>query len=84
LKASSANTNAAAAGAALSYLGKDAIISADETYLAGGGEANWAYRMPESATEMTIKVRDMQGRVVYETTTAASRRRANISSRGMA
>src|SRR6201991_3075443 len=37
---------AASAGAALSYLGKDAIIEADETYLAGG-EANWAYRLPE-------------------------------------
>jgi flagellar basal-body rod modification protein FlgD len=63
--------NAAAAGAALSYLGKDAIISADETYLAGDpASANWAYRMPEGATEMTVKVRDMQGRVVYETNTA--------------
>lgn len=62
--------NAAAAGAALSYLGKDAIIAADETYLAGG-EANWAYRLPEAATSMTIKVKDAQGRVVYETNTAA-------------
>lgn len=62
--------NAAAAGAALSYLGKDAIISADETYLAGG-EANWAYRLPEAATSMTVSVKDMQGRTVYETNTAA-------------
>jgi flagellar basal-body rod modification protein FlgD len=63
--------NAAAAGAALSYLGKDAIIESDETYLAGEPPtANWAYRMPESATSLTIQVRDMQGRVVYETTTA--------------
>ncbi len=62
--------NAAAAGAALSYLGKDAIISASETYLAGG-EANWAYRLPEAATSMTISVKDMQGRTVYETNTAA-------------
>jgi flagellar basal-body rod modification protein FlgD len=60
---------AASAGAALSYLGKDAIIEADETYLAGG-EAAWAYRLPENATTMTISVRDMQGRTVYETTTA--------------
>ncbi|OQW62829.1 MAG: hypothetical protein A4S17_07795 [Proteobacteria bacterium HN_bin10] len=60
---------AAAAGAALSYLGKDAIIEADETYLAGG-QANWAYRLPENASSMTIKVKDMSGRVVYETTTA--------------
>ena len=61
---------AASAGAALSYLGKDAIIEADETSLAGG-EANWAYRLPESANSMTIQVKDMQGRVVYETNTAA-------------
>ncbi|MGD9965980.1 MAG: flagellar hook assembly protein FlgD [Hyphomonadaceae bacterium] len=60
---------AASAGAALSYLGRDAIIEADETYLAGG-EANWAYRLPENASSMTIKVKDMSGRVVYETTTA--------------
>ena len=62
--------NAAAAGAALSYLGKDAIISASETYLAGG-EANWAYRLPEAATSMTVSVKDMQGRTIYETNTAA-------------
>lgn len=63
---------AASAGAALSYLGKDAIIEADETYLAGDPPtANWAYRMPEAATSMTIQVKDMQGRVVYETNTAA-------------
>jgi flagellar basal-body rod modification protein FlgD len=61
---------AASAGAALSYLGKDAIIEADETYLAGG-EAAWAYRLPETATSLTITVRDAQGRDVYETTTAA-------------
>lgn len=61
---------AASAGAALSYLGKDAIIEADETYLAGG-EANWAYRLPEAATSMTITVKDAQGRTIYETTTAA-------------
>lgn len=62
--------NAAAAGAALSYLGKDAIISANQTYLAGGG-ANWAYRLPEAATEMTVSVKDMQGRTVYSSTTEA-------------
>ena len=60
----------ASAGAALSYLGKDAIIEADETYLAGGS-ANWAYRLPASADAMTIKVKDASGRVVYQTTSAA-------------
>lgn len=64
--------NAAAAGAALSYLGRDAIIESDETYLAGDpASANWAYRLPEAATSLTVQVRDMQGRVVYETNTAA-------------
>jgi len=63
--------NAAAAGAALSYLGRDAIIEGDETYLAGDPpEANFAYRMPEAATSMTVQIKDMQGRVVYETNTA--------------
>ena len=59
---------AASAGAALSYLGKDAIIEADETYLAGG-EANWAYRLPDTATSMTVTIKDASGRTVYETTT---------------
>ena len=60
---------AASAGAALSYLGRDAIIEADETYLAGGS-ANWAYRLPQNATSMTINVKDASGRTIYTTTTA--------------
>jgi len=64
-----AQYQAASAGAALSYLGRDAIIEADETYLAGGA-ANWAYNLPEAATSMTVTVKDRSGRTVYETTTA--------------
>jgi flagellar basal-body rod modification protein FlgD len=64
-----AQYQAASAGAALSYLGKDAIIEADETYLAGG-EANWAYRLPDTATSMTVTIKDASGRTVYETTAA--------------
>lgn len=60
---------AASAGAALSYLGKDAIIEADETYLANGA-ANWAYNLPGAASQMTINIKDASGRVVYSTTTA--------------
>jgi len=60
---------AASAGAALSYLGRDAIIADDSTYLAGG-VANWAYRLPEAANTITITVRDASGRAVYETDTA--------------
>lgn len=59
---------AASAGAALSYLGKDAIIEADETYLAGGS-ANWAYRLPEAASSITVTVKDSSGRTVYESNT---------------
>jgi len=61
---------AASAGAALSYLGKDAIIEANETYLANG-EANWAYNLPENAASMTVNVRDMSGRIIYTSTTEA-------------
>jgi flagellar basal-body rod modification protein FlgD len=60
---------AASAGAALSYLGRDAIIEANETYLANGA-ANWAYDLPANADSMTVQVRDLGGRVVYTSTTA--------------
>lgn len=61
---------AASTGAALSYLGKDAIIEADDTYLAGG-QANWAYELPTTADALTLRVVDANGRTVYTTTTAA-------------
>lgn len=61
---------AASAGAALSYLGKDAIIEANDTYLAGG-EARWAYALPEAANDLDIQVRDARGRTVFTSTTAA-------------
>lgn len=61
---------AASAGAALSYLGKDAIIEAQDTYLAGG-QANWAYRLPERAGELAINVLDENGRTVFTATNAA-------------
>jgi flagellar basal-body rod modification protein FlgD len=64
-----AQYQAASAGAALSYLGRDAIIEADETYLAGG-VANWAYDLPETASSLTINIKDAQGRTVYTTTAA--------------
>lgn len=61
---------AASAGAALSYLGKDAIIESNQTYLASG-QANWAYRLPSAATSLTIDVKDANGRTIYTTNTAA-------------
>lgn len=60
---------AASTGAAISYLGKDAIIEADETYLANGS-ANWAYQLPENASSLTINVVDSNGRTVYTTATS--------------
>lgn len=61
---------AASAGAALSYLGRDAIIEDNATYLAGG-EANWAYNMPSAASALEVNVRDSSGRIVYTSTTEA-------------
>jgi flagellar basal-body rod modification protein FlgD len=60
---------AASAGAALSYLGKDAIISAaDTTYVHSDtkeNETNWAYNLSSGADEVTVEVKDSSGRVVY-------------------
>ena len=74
---------AATAGAALSYLGKDAIIAADETYLAGG-EANWAYRCRNAATIMTITVKDSQRTHGLRDRRPRRAALANTSSLGMA
>ncbi|MBY0565606.1 MAG: flagellar hook assembly protein FlgD [Hyphomonadaceae bacterium] len=60
---------AATAGSALSYLGRDAIVQASETSFANG-VANWAYRLPEAAESVTVSVRDARGREVFSTTTA--------------
>ena len=57
---------AASAGAALSSLGRDAIIDASNTYLANGS-ANWAYSLPSAANELNIQVRDARGRTVFTT-----------------
>jgi flagellar basal-body rod modification protein FlgD len=70
LEALVAQYRAASTGAALSYLGKDAIIEADDTYLVNG-QANWAYDLPATAETMTIRVLDASGRTVYTTTGAA-------------
>ena len=59
---------ASTAGAALSYLGRDAIIETDSTASAGTG-ANWAYKLAGSAQELTLTVRDANNRDVFSTTT---------------
>ncbi|MDX2275770.1 MAG: flagellar hook assembly protein FlgD [Hyphomonadaceae bacterium] len=67
-----AQYQAASAGAALSYLGKDAIIAAsDTTYVhdeTKENKTNWAYDLPSAADSVTIKIKDASGRVVYTTT----------------
>lgn len=60
-----AQNHAAAAGTALSYLGRDAIIESDTTVLAGGA-ANWAYNLESTAESVTISVRDSAGREVFK------------------
>lgn len=57
---------AASAGAALSYLGREALIESNQTLLANGA-ANWGYSLPTTADEVTLQVRDARGRTVYET-----------------
>lgn len=57
---------AASAGAALSYLGKDALIEADTATLAGGG-AIWAYNLPEAANSVKISIRNANGVEVFKT-----------------
>lgn len=55
---------AASAGAALSYLGKSAIIEGHDTILAGG-HANWAYRLDDPAATVTLNVKNADGRTVF-------------------
>jgi flagellar basal-body rod modification protein FlgD len=57
---------AASAGAALSYLGKDALIEADTSTLPAGGAATWAYNLPEAAASaVEISIRNASGVEVF-------------------
>ena len=58
---------AATAGSALSYLGRDAIIQANDTALANG-KADWAYNLNSTADTVTLTVRDSHDRDVFTTT----------------
>lgn len=66
LEALAAQYQAASAGAALSYLGRGALIESNTTVLAGG-EAQWGYLLDTAAENVRIEVRDANGRTVYET-----------------
>src|SRR5215813_11873288 len=57
---------AASAGAALSYLGRDAIIESDATTMANK-QALWAYTLDGSADTVKLTVRDGQNRDVFTT-----------------
>ena len=57
---------AASAGAALSYLGRDALIESNQTTLTNGA-ATWGYSLQSSAQDVTLTVKDSHGRTVFET-----------------
>jgi flagellar basal-body rod modification protein FlgD len=57
---------AASAGAAISYLGRDALIESNQTLLANG-QASWGYTLVGGAQDVTLEVRDARGRTVFET-----------------
>lgn len=57
-------SRAAAAGTALSYLGKEAILASSNTFLSNDA-AKWSYSLPEDARSVTLEVRDASGRAVF-------------------
>ncbi len=59
--------SAATAGAALSYLGRDALIESDSTALVNGA-ASWGYTLAGAADALTLTVKDARGATVFETT----------------
>lgn len=59
------NYQAASAGTALSYLGRDALIESDTTTLANS-QASWGYSLPSGASSVSLTVKDTHGRTVYQ------------------
>jgi len=57
---------AASAGAALSYLGKGALIQSD-TVRMSNGIAQWGYSLPSTANTVRLEVRDASNRTVFQT-----------------
>jgi flagellar basal-body rod modification protein FlgD len=56
---------AASAGAAISYLGRDAIIESDTTSLANG-RAQWSYALSQQTEDVKLTVTDRGGRTLFE------------------
>ncbi|MBS0386458.1 MAG: flagellar hook assembly protein FlgD [Proteobacteria bacterium] len=65
LEGLAAQYQAASAGAALSYLGKAALIQSDTVRLANG-QANWTYSLPSTASSVSLEVRDASNRTVLQ------------------
>ena len=59
-----AHYQAASAGTALSYLGRDAIIESDTATLAGG-QAAWSYNLASTADSVRLEVRDSHNKTLY-------------------
>ncbi|HVZ99586.1 MAG TPA: flagellar hook assembly protein FlgD [Caulobacterales bacterium] len=62
-----AQYQAASAGSALSYLGRDAILASPYSTLGNqeGAKANWAYAFDKTPANVTLSVKDAAGHVVY-------------------
>jgi flagellar basal-body rod modification protein FlgD len=58
---------AASAGAALSYLGRTALIQSDTTAL-DNGQASWNYSLPATAGSVRLEVRDASNRTLFTAT----------------
>src|SRR5690242_4628418 len=56
---------AASAGAALSYLGKGALIQSDTVRFSGSSSVNWGYSLPSTANTVRLEVRDASNRTVF-------------------
>lgn len=57
---------AAAAGAALSYLGRETVLESDKTTLANGS-AQWGYSFGQNVDSVTLTVADARGRPLLQT-----------------
>jgi flagellar basal-body rod modification protein FlgD len=55
---------AASAGAALSYLGRSAVLEGDTAALSNG-QASWSYTLPNTAGTVRLEVRDSANRTLY-------------------
>ncbi|MBI1251719.1 MAG: hypothetical protein GC189_09635 [Alphaproteobacteria bacterium] len=62
-------SRAASAGAALGYLGREAVIDSDLSALSNGA-ARWTYELGDYADAVDLEVRDANGRTVFSTTAA--------------